>query len=131
MFNGKADIDMSNVPSNIGSTAKSYFAGIGMPSDTYENLTLGSSGSTYTAPANGYFVLHKQVSGTNQNISFGINLSPSSDFSTGFVARFVQPPSSGAAMGFVPCKKGDIVTINYSAGGTAVLFRFYYAEGES
>ena len=37
---------------------KSEISGWGMPSSRYINLTLGASGTVYTAPANGYFAVH-------------------------------------------------------------------------
>lgn len=49
-LNGKADNDLTNV--NDSGTSRG--AGWAMPSDTYEDLTLGASGTTYTAPANGW-----------------------------------------------------------------------------
>ena len=39
--------------SNFSQAGRSYLSGFGMPSNKYINLTLGASGSTYTAPANG------------------------------------------------------------------------------
>jgi hypothetical protein len=123
LFNGKADIDMSNVPSNIGTTAKSYFSGIGMPSDTYENLTLGSSGSTYTAPANGYVAICKMATRANQSVNISCNGMNSFAWShVGSINIFA----------WLPVKKGDVFTVTYSAAGThdANYFRFVYAEGE-
>jgi hypothetical protein len=43
--------------SNLVGAGTSRGAGWAMPSDTYEDLTLGASGTTYTAPANGWVSL--------------------------------------------------------------------------
>ena len=40
--------------SNFSQAGRSYLCGIGMPSSRYIDLTLGASGSTYVAPANGW-----------------------------------------------------------------------------
>ena len=34
---------------------------LSMPSHTYDTLTLGASGTTYTAPADGYFLICKTL----------------------------------------------------------------------
>ena len=101
-------------------------SGAGMPSNRYIDLTLGASGSTYTAPANGYFYLHKQVSGAGQTTTFAYN----NNMDNSFAVRFSQPISTGAVAGYIPCKKGTIVGVSYTAGGKTEVFRFYYAEGE-
>lgn len=44
--------------SNVTATGSSTAAGWAMPSTTYTDLTLGASGATYTAPANGYFTIN-------------------------------------------------------------------------
>ena len=52
-LNGKADVDLTNVVGAMSSSSKEYFSKIGMPSSTSTLLTLGASGTTYTAPTNG------------------------------------------------------------------------------
>ena len=120
--NGKADTDLSNVTAAGSSTA----AGWAMPSSTYVNLTLGASGGTYTAPANGYFVISKNA---NSNTS-------SADF------KYVEVKNTTSGIGFlipgnygfslemtVQAQEGDIVSVNYNANGTTNFFQFRYAEG--
>lgn len=41
----------------MDNSISSQVARMAMPSNKYIDLTLGASGSTYTAPANGYFQL--------------------------------------------------------------------------
>ncbi len=50
LLNSKASIDLTNV----NDTAKIAMAGAGMPSNKYIDLTLGASGTTYTAPVSGW-----------------------------------------------------------------------------
>ena len=111
--------------SNFSQAGRSYLSGLGMPSDRYIDLTLGASGSTYTAPANGWFYCRgtKLESGQfmrlmNQKI-------------TGFAGEAtVTNTVSGRGCGCVlPVMKGDIVKYDYNV--TTSYFRFIYAEGEN
>ena len=96
----------------------------GFPSNRYIDLTLGASGATYTAPANGWFTISKLTGSTNQYINF-VNSSAG-----GLSISSLLPSSSSTIRLFIPCKKGDSVVCNYSASGTTNAFRFIYAEGE-
>ena len=115
-LNGKADVDLSN----LNASGKSFASGLSMPSSRYIDLTLGASGSIYTAPANGYFCVAKKSGGTNQYLgltSYGLDVTVYYD--SGMVAR-----------NFIPCKKGGTITVNYNMTGDTQFFRFIYAEGE-
>lgn len=96
-------------------------SGIGFPSSRYEDLVLGASGTQYTAPANGYFYLQmKYVADKAIDIW-------NSTTNTGCI---MSAASSGLSLrAMTPCRKGDIVFVNYTAT-TAEVFRFIYAEGE-
>ena len=98
-------------------------SGIGFPSSRYEDLTLGASGTKYTAPANGWFYLNKATGGTNQYIVIDNN-------TKGY--GFMLPCyNSGVNLrDKLQVQKGDIVSVWYSASGTTNTFRFIYAEGE-
>lgn len=115
-LNGKADIDLTNTTNQ----AKILMSGMGMPSSTYVDLTLGASGATYTAPANGWFSFSKQTNGTNQYLSIKTDL----------LGTEVKAPSSGSGLTtFIPVRKGDVITVWYNAGGTTNYFKFIYAKG--
>ena len=97
---------------------KSTISGWGMPSSRHVNLTLLASGSTYTAPANGWLEIRK--SGSDQEyIKF-----------TGLIETCASASGSNVISLFVPMKKSDTVTLTYTASGTTHVFRFVYAEGE-
>ena len=119
-LSNKADINASN----FNADGKSLLSGLGMPSGRYIDLTLGASGSTYTAPANGYFIMSGVATSANAFVYFvGSGMNP----------RFYAPGTGGTAAGFIPLKKGkacriDYANINISANTTT--FRFAYAEGE-
>lgn len=97
-------------------------SGLGMPSSKYINLTLGSSGATYTAPANGYFYMRGKSSGTNQQIYMN-------NTNTTLETLNKNPLSSSYCYCHIPARRGDVVQVSYTI--TADLsFKFIYAEGE-
>ena len=97
-------------------------SGAGMPSDKYIDLTLGANGTTYTAPANGYFCIIANGNGSNNWIEM-INYSASS------FARGVYGTVGWQFKTAIEAKKGDIVSIQYNSINTPATFRFIYAEG--
>lgn len=111
----KANADLDN----LSPAGKSYASGLGMPSNRYLDLTLGSSGSSYTAPANGYFCV---ATGSNLgNIRLFV--------SNGLKAMFTPQTSIMDGFGYIPCLNGQVITYMYN---TAITFaRFIYAEGDA
>ena len=110
-------------------------SGAGMPSSRYINLTLGASGSTYTAPANGYF----SVGGNFGNVNGYFSLVNKNN-ATGQVLLTSEAKANGGSFGcfcWVPVKKGDIVLAYYnyspfsSTESDTPFFIFIYAEGEA
>lgn len=95
-------------------------SGWAMPSDKYVDLTLGSSGATYTAPANGYFAASKESTGNGQYLFIDGSLLGTGSRSTG---------SGQTVEGYLPVRAGDTVKVTYNAGGSTNYFRFIYAEG--
>ena len=116
--NGKLDRDCLN----YSDTGYSVMAGASMPSNTYINLTLGASGSTYTAPENGYFYIGaRQVSGSQCYFQI-VGLDG---------VKIEQPAVWGGAYVSIlyPTKKSDVVAVNYGGTYANIIFRFYYAKG--
>lgn len=94
-------------------------------SDRYDDLELKASGSTYTAPANGWFWIQKISSSTGQF------LTPVIKDSNGNIKYTLtsQPTVAGYdAEILAPVSKGDVISINYSVGGATKSFRFIYAK---
>lgn len=86
----------------------------GFPSNRYIDLTLGASGTEYTAPANGIFYAASSVGSVRlYTNSFSI----SSNILTG----------NWGGQAFMPVKTGDKVGVAYTNSSTIV--RFIYAEG--
>lgn len=103
-------------------------AAASMPSDKYIELTLGASGQTYTAPANGWFIFDKAATAANQYAAL-YNTGKSADVSTlKSIAQTVIPIASNLGL-TIPALKGDIVHLDYTLAGNTMVWRFVYAEG--
>lgn len=124
---------INNVIPNNPSLISSY----SMPSDKYIDLTLGASGSTYTAPANGYFQVCGVGGTDNVASALGIYLASNNE-------NFTNSPISARETSWgvqfmcvtLPVTKGDIVGVNWSdvtfiySGYSNLGLKFIYAEGE-
>lgn len=93
-----------------------------LPSDRYDDLELLASGSSYTAPANGWFVINKSSSATNQYVNIR-------NASNGLIWENKPNASGSYCSCFLPVKRGDIAKVFYTADGATQVFRFIYAQG--
>ena len=97
-------------------------SGFGFPSDRYTDLTLGSSATSYKAPANGWVSFVKKTNAANQYIELGI--------SNSIRMRDNNPVSGSICEAILPVRKGQSFYASYTAGGDLTWLRFVYAEGE-
>lgn len=104
---------------------KSAISGWSMPSNRYIDLTLSASGSTYTAPANGWVTISKRTNANNQMVELLNNTCGNLSM------RSIESVSGRLALALLPVSKGNIFQCNYTAGGDLTYFRFIYAEGEA
>ena len=112
----------------VTKTNKVQAAEASMPSDRYNDLTLGASGTTYTAPANGWFSIQVEVSGNNQFFSSVVSVAVG-DY--GFVIPIWTGGGSIPVRVIVPCLAGRIFKTNYNCTINSVTeFRFIYAQSE-
>ena len=112
--------------SNFSKVGESYLSSLSMPSSKYIDLTLGASGTTYTAPANGWFTIHNEVTGNNRYFTARIALSDH-----GFVIPIWTGGGSIPVRVTVPCLAGSTFIINYNCTiNSTPRFRFIYAQGE-
>lgn len=116
-----ASIDLSN----LAPTGKDIISKLSKSSSSYINLTLGSSGSTYIAPANGKLHLAKYSTAVGQYVAF-YNLN----------AEYASPNSYAPASGYcmqttIDCKKNDQILIEYTTAGSTYRYRFIYDEGSN
>lgn len=117
----KVDLDAQN----LSSSGKSLISGLGMPSSKYIDLTLGASGTTYIAPANGWFSLNVETKATNKYIMMSV----------GDRKVFHWSGSTLIECGLImPVRQGQIMALDYNCDPYVADFnsglRFYYAEGE-
>ena len=117
-LNGKADVDLVNV-NNAGTSLGASWS---MPSNTYDELTLGASNSTYTAPANGWYFWLITAGGLSY---YGIANITGSGMETGAVTTATN---YGLRL-YMPVSKGDIITTIYQLAPVGSVFRFIYAQG--
>lgn len=112
----KAYSIMTKSPAN-----NEYMAHMAMPSNKYIELTLGASGTTYTAPANGYYYLSSWATTTNaqQAIANG-------HYTINNIVTLKGAPLHSV----INVSKGDAVYVEYMNINKR-NFRFIYAEGSS
>lgn len=107
---------------NITSTGKEVIAHNAMPGSNTLAITVGASGATYTAPADGYVVFTGLATAAGQFVYIG---SPTLDN----VAFQSSAVGNGEYIIFtLPVSKGQVFTVNYNLGGTNTL-NFVYANG--
>ena len=128
-LNNKLDL----AASNLDTEGKSYLSSLPLPSNKYTSLSLGASGSTYTAPANGWFACDF---GLKQTSASGIVWAKMINQSAGYVGdlKFFTNSTEFEYMATLPVKKGDVISIQYQAPSVYVAsweygLRFIYAEG--
>ena len=94
-----------------------------LPSDRFVDLTLNVSGSSYTAPANGWYTFAKQGSGAGEYLYISNETAGTLRFNNSIYG------GGGYVEGFMPVTKNDNVVISYNLTGDTGLFRFIYAQG--
>ena len=102
---------------------KSEISSWAMPSNKSINLTVGASGTRYTAPKNGFF----NVGGKSNTNAYGGQLWLLNQ--TSVLYSQINPYQTIVGSAWVPVKKGDLVDLIF-ADFTVDYVRFIYAEGE-
>lgn len=103
---------------------KQFATSASLPSHDYVELTIGASGSTYTAPANGWVCFYYTTNTANRYIALE-NLSAN----WGITSWCPVGNNNGLAL-VLPVLKQDIFRTNYTADGSEKSLKFYYAQGE-
>ena len=112
----KADKSLSNL-TDAGNV---YGSGFFAPSAYTTSLTLGATGTTYTAPANGWVSISKVGSAAYQELIL----------STGDIASVsICRAANQVAAAFIPVRKGQEFQVSYTTAGTLNWFKFIYARG--
>lgn len=120
LFSTKANVEADNLTQE----GKSLISSLGLPSRKYDSLTLGSSGSTYVAPANGWFYIRKKTGSSSWQWFNFVNTTNE------ILALMSFAQNNVGLYCLMPCLKGDVIKTEYSMSGETEAFRFYYAEGD-
>lgn len=97
-------------------------SGFGFPSNNYEDLELGASGTIYTAPANGYVYIVKASTAASQYVNIYNG--------SGVSYKGYSTTSGQEVLALASVLKGKNFKVEYSLAGTTKTFCFIYAEGE-
>lgn len=117
LFNGKADVDLSNAVANASTTAKETIVGWGTPD--YSAGVSFSSGVNYQAPSDG-FVIASGWTNTSTNSNFYLNGTR--------IATFIANTSAWLpGMVYCPVRKGDTINITFTQG--TYTMNFYPLKG--
>ncbi len=117
-LSNKADLNLSNL-SNAGKIVSAHLA---MPSTTTASLTIGADGTTYTAPADGYFNFRGQGAQSDAWAYIGDNSSYQN-------CAFQSNAVTGQWIVFtLTVRKDEIIVINYG-GLQNLALSFIYANG--
>ena len=110
-----------------------YMAHQAMPSDKYIDLTLGASGTSYIAPADGWFYLGKFCIASSSSAGNHCMIMRVFDKDNNVVYIYQDWCNATATTQVMdmntPVKKGAKVRVEYSLTGATNSFRFIYAEG--
>lgn len=126
-LNNKADKDASNLSEENIASWQDKLQSNDMPSDTYEDFTISSSGDTYTAQADGYisFRIDKSSSGASWMSAWIKDLNLTNLYGhAGYIAG-----SGGTNAFMIPIKKGNTFSVTFGSGATIKQARFFYKEG--
>lgn len=93
----------------------------GFPSSTKEAVTVAATGTSYTAPADGFFDARGTSSGSGQNIN-------ANNQDAGLYSICIAPAASVTMGVFMPVAKGDSFRLFYSTGVTISNLNFIYAK---
>ena len=100
---------------------KEYIAHQAMPSKKYIDLTLGASGTEYTAPADGYVYFYMSQSSPHDLQVYLLNETAK------LGVRTYQNTNDLAC--WIPVSKGDTFRLEYTYNSGSYEFRFIYANG--
>lgn len=113
------------VVASTGTDVKRSISEWAFPNSAVTNLTLGSSGTEYTASDTGYVSIDKRASGAGQYVAIG----PSSGASQRLQGSYTGYTSGCECWAWLSVKKGDKFKVFYTTGGNTEWFRFIKAYG--
>ena len=111
--------DLSDSAIKMDNSISSQVTHMAMPSNKYINLTLGASGTTYTAPADGYFTIFARAAKSVRLDALAVSCT-------------LPDTEKGITGTHVPVKKGETMYLMYNSLNLSEswnYFRFVYAVG--
>lgn len=122
-LNGKVDTDVGNT----NATGNAVIANYAFPSEKFIDVTLGASDSTYTVPADGWFVFDMNAASAGQYIALIIkNAANNVEIYREYVTAMGAPTRNTL---IAPVGKGMVIRYLYNMTGALNFFRFIYAKG--
>ena len=111
---------------NLSAEGKAVVSNLSMPSASYKELTLGATGTVYTAPADGFVVFDGYATAPQGVVSLlhhptGLNTLCTAGGNGNPFLRVYLPVAKGTQF------RAEYYSVN--TDGTGFLFRFYYAKG--
>ena len=100
---------------------------LSMPSNKYINLEIGSSGTWYNAPANGWFFIEAQATAVSSWISAYSSNSQIAKIGTNSKAV----SATDGLNFFLPVQKNDSIVVSYSTTTNVESVKFYYSVLDS
>ena len=120
MLGTKANVDLDN----LSATGKAVASNLAMLSDSFIEMTLGATETTYTAPADGAFFIGKNAAGANQHIYADVYKGNTFLYTCNMLSHSTESLNL-----LIPVSKGSSVIIRHNLSGTTNVFRFIYANG--
>lgn len=118
--------DLSDDTIQYNNSISSKVAHMAMPGSKYIDLTLGASGTTYTAPADGWAAAYNFVAQNNTIVAIfrtaGLHLG----------MRVSRPSARSYAECYIPCSKGDTFQVEYgdqTGNANSPKLIYIYAKG--
>jgi hypothetical protein len=121
-LNSKAGTDLANVTD----TGKILMSGMGMPSNTYNSLAIGASGTTYTAPTNGYFYIYGGSGNDTSYHHITAFYNSANNWDSPTLRTSNNAPNAALTL-FIPVKKQQTIRIEYNVTMRRIVF--VYANG--
>ncbi len=120
MLGTKANVDLDN----LSAAGKAVASNLAMLSDSFIEMTLGATETTYTAPADGAFFIGKNAAGANQYIYADVYKGNTFLYTCNMLSHSTESLNL-----LIPVSKGSSVIIRHNLSGTTNVFRFIYANG--
>ena len=113
LFNGKADVDLSNAASNASAIAKETIVGWGMPDNESAVSVTTTVSETYTCPSDGYLYLAVYTN-NSANGFLGYQSSLATYRANVYICSCVKD-TSAVQTSIYPVQKGEVLTCSLSS----------------